>query len=352
MYDLNAQLKELMSLPGLSAYEAPVRNTIAAAWKPLVDELSISPIGSLHGLKKGKGESPRPGILLAAHMDAIGLMVTQVKGEFLQFTEIGGIDFRILPGMRVIVHGRTDIPGVVTLPREALLPDGKGSGPIEMEYLFVDVGLKAQEVAENIQVGDLISFAQEPMNLPTDIICGHTLDNRASVAAVSICLEELALVNHNWDVWAVATVQEEETLGGGFTSPFQIRPDLAIAIDVTFARGPGISDYRTHTLGKGITLGIGSNIHPAFFKAVKDCARKYDIPVHDEIMPSASGTDAFAMQIVAEGITTLVMGIPLRYMHTPVEMVALQDIRRAGHLLAAFIADLPIDFMSGLKWDD
>ncbi len=352
MIDIKQFINELLILPGLSAFEGPARAHIAQAWKPLVDTLEVSRIGSLHALKRGVGEEPRPRILLAAHMDAIGLMITRVQDGFLRFTEIGGIDSRLLPGMRVTVQGKRELPGVIVMPRDTLLPERKSNAPVEMKYLFIDVGLSPQETAELVSLGDLVSFAQEPMELPTEIITGHSLDNRASVAAVTLCLEELHNVSHNWDVWAVATAQEEETLGGGFTAPFIIQPDLAIAIDVTFAKGPGASDYRTFPLGKGVSLGIGSNIHPGFYKAVKAIADKLDIPTHNELIPGASGTDAYAMQIVAEGIATLVVGIPLRYMHTPVEMVALKDIRRAGHLLAAFIAQLPRNFMQTLQWDD
>ncbi len=352
MIDIKDFLHNLLSLPGLSAYEEPARQKISETWKPLVDEMYVSPIGSLHALSRGVGSEPRPKILLACHMDAIGMMVTGIEDGFLRFTEVGGIDHRLLPGMRVNVHGKRDLPGVIVMPRAELLPEGNGTAPVAMKYLFIDTGLLSEEVTSLVKIGDLVSFAQEPSELPNDIVIGHTLDNRVSVAAVTICLEELKKVSHDWDVWAVATVQEEETLGGGLTSPYAIQPDLAIAIDVTFAKGPGASDYRTFPLGKGVTLGIGSNVHPSFFKAVKDVADRLEIPTHDELMPLYSGTDALAMQIVREGIATLVLGIPLRYMHTPVEMVAMKDIQRAGRLMAAFIAGLPQDFMQRLHWDD
>jgi endoglucanase len=204
-----------------------------------------------------------------------------------------------------------------------------------------------------VRVGDLISFAQQPIELTEDLLAGHSLDNRASVASVTACLEELQQIQHDWDVWAVASVQEEETLGGAYTSPFKIRPDLAIAVDVTFARGPGSpSDYSTFPLGKGVTLGWGANIHPALYKAFKDLAEKLDMPAHDELMPRMSGTDAMGIQVVAEGIPTMVLSIPIRYMHTPVEVVSMKDIARAGHLMAQFIAGLPSNFMDILHWDD
>ncbi len=109
-------------------------------------------------------------------------------------------------------------------------------------------------------------------------------------------------MQHAWDVWAVASVQEEESLAGALTSPFAIRPDLAVAVDVTFAKGPGVSDHRTFAMGKGPTLGWGPNIHPAMYKAFKDLAEHLDIPYQFEAMPRHSGTDATGMQVVAEGI--------------------------------------------------
>lgn len=352
MTDLSAFLKELISLPGLSGHEGPVREVIARTWQPLVDELSTSRLGSLHGLRRGSGNEPRPRILLSAHMDAIGLMVTQIKDGFLRFTQIGGVDPRILPGQQVIVHGRRDLPGLVVQPPDRLLPGENGDKTVAMEYLFIDTGLLPEETAQLVRTGDLVSFAQPPLDLSGETLAGHSLDNRASVTAVTACLEELARSRHAWDVWAVASVQEEETLGGAFTSPFDIRPDLAVAIDVTFAKGPGANDYRTAPLGKGPTLGWGPNIHPALYKAFKDLCDDLDIPNSMETMPSMSGTDAMGLQIVAEGIPTMVVSIPLRYMHTPVELIAMKDVTRVGHLLAEFIARLEPDFISKIQWDE
>ena len=121
MIELAPFLKQLISLPGLSGYEAPVREVIADAWRPLVDELSVSRLGSLHGLKRGEGNEPHRRILLSAHMDAIGLMVTTIMDGLLHITDIGGVDQRILPGQMVTVHGRRDLPGVVAQPPDRLI---------------------------------------------------------------------------------------------------------------------------------------------------------------------------------------------------------------------------------------
>jgi endoglucanase len=221
-----------------------------------------------------------------------------------------------------------------------------------LKYLLIDTGLTADEVAQLVRPGDLVSFAQLPLELAGDILAGHSLDDRASVAAITLCLQELQHMSPAWDVWAVATVQEEETFGGAYTSPFEIRPALAVAIDVTHATGPGVSDYRGFGLGKGLVLGWGPNIHPSVHKTFLELAKKLEIPYKIEAMARHSGTDAFAMQVVAEGIPTMVISIPLRYMHTPVEAVALKDIERTGHLLAEFIARLEPDYIQHIHWDD
>jgi endoglucanase len=352
MTELLPFLKSLLSVPGLSGHEGPARDLISAEWKPLVDELSISRLGSLHGLKRGSGSEPRPRLLLSAHMDAIGMMVTRIVDGFIRVTEIGGIDHRILPGQPVTVHGRRDLPAIVAQPTAQLLPPGKGSGPVIMDYLWIDTGLLPEEVNQLVRVGDLVSYAQEPLELPGECLSGHTLDNRASVAAVTFCLEELQTRRHAWDVWAVASVQEEETMGGALTSPFQIRPDLAVAIDVTFGKGPGSNEYNTFPLGKGVALGWGPNFHPALHKRFKEVADKLEIPLHNDIIARHSGTDAYGIQVVAEGIPSILLSIPLRYMHTPVETVSLKDIRRTGRLMAEFIARLESDFVQKITWEN
>lgn len=351
MNDLLALLKEMLSTSGLSGFEGPIREVVQKSWEPLTDELSVSKIGSLHGLKKGRGEEPRHRVLISAHMDAIGMMVTSIRDGLIHITEIGGLDHRILPGQVVTVHGRETLPGLVVQPPGHVLPESVGDGPVDMKYLLVDVGLRQDEVAEKVRVGDTVSYAQEPLELTGEALAGHTLDNRVSVAATTLCLETLQSRFHDWDVWAVASAQEEETLGGALTSPFDIRPDIAIVIDVCFAKGPGANDWRNLPFGEGVGLGYGPNIHPALYDAFEKKAKALEIPYHRDLMPKMSGTDAMAIQIVGEGIPCMVLGIPLRYMHTPVETVSLKDIRRAGRLMAEFIADLSPETIDEIKWE-
>jgi putative aminopeptidase FrvX len=353
MTDILPFLKSLLSIPGISGFEMPAADLIKKEWGPLADELSLSRLGSLHALKKGSGLPPRPSIMLACHMDAIGMMVSKIEKGFLRITYIGGIDPRVLPSQAVTVHAKDgDLPGVIVMPPATHLPEETGKGFLHIRHLFVDVGLSPSKVENLVRIGDLVSFGIEPFEMSGDTLCGHSVDNRASVAAVTVCLQELQSKAHTWDVFAVATVQEEMAYIGAVSSAFELKPDLGIAIDVTFGKGPGANDWQSFALGEGPTLGYGPNIHPFLHKKFKELAEQLEIPFSIEYLPHSSGTDGMAIQVTAGGIPVFVLGIPTRNMHTPVEMVALKDIRRAGRLLAEFVAGLEADFMQTITWDE
>ena len=355
-FELHPFLKSMLSVAGLSGYETPIRDVITPVWQELSDRTWVSSHGSLHAVRYGDGAEPRPKVMIAAHMDAIGLMVTGIEDGFLRITQVGGVDPRILPGQMVLVHGSNsgeiiELPAMVVMPPAHLLPkDGKG-GTLPQKYLLVDTGLRAGEVEALIRVGDVISFATEPRELSGDTISGHTLDNRASVAATTVALDLLSRRKHLWDVIAVATAQEEVGGIGAMGSSFDIMPDFAIVIDVTFANGPGGGGVGVFDMGKTVPLTWGSCDHPALYNAMKATADEYEISVTRDFAPSGSGTDAYDVQVAQAGIPVVELGIPLRYMHTPVEVVSIKDIKRAGRLMAEFICDLPLDFMNSVRWE-
>ena len=354
MTDILPFLKSLISVSGLSGFESPVADLITEKWSPLVDELQLSRVGSLHGLKKGTGKAPRPSLMIATHMDAIGMRVSKIVDGFLHITNIGGIDVRVLPGAEVTVHAsRSDeeIPGVIVMRPAGFLPESVGDKVHGIEYLLVDTGLLPGEVMKKVYVGDLVSFANQPLELAGDVLSGHTLDNRASIAALTICLEELQNKPHIWDVWAVATVQEEVSYLGAYSSTFELRPQIAIVVDGSFAKGPGANGWQTFGMGKGVGLCIGPNMHPFLHKKLKELAERLEIPWFLDVTTTHSGTDAFAIQVTAEGIPTGLVEFPIRYMHTPVESVAMKDIQRAGRLLAEFVASLEPDFVDTIIWE-
>ncbi len=354
MTDIIPFLKSLLSVSGLSGFEGPVAKLIEEKWRPLVDETSLSRVGSLHGLKKGSGKEPRPSIMIATHMDAIGLRVSKIRDGFLHITNIGGIDIRVLPGMEVTVHAsgtNEEMPAVIAMPSARLLPESEGEAVVAIKHLLVDTGLTPREVEKKVRVGDLVSFANEPLELAGDVLSGHSVDNRASVAALTVCLEELQSKSHLWDVWAVATVQEENSYLGAYSSAFQLRPQLAIAVDGTHAKGPNANGWQTFPMGKGVGLCVGPNMHPFLHKRLKEIADRTEIPWFLDVTPDHSGTDAYPMQTTVEGIPTALVEFPIRYMHTPVESVAVKDIQRAGRLLAEFIASLEVDFVDTIVWE-
>ncbi len=354
--DILALLKRLSDAVGLSGYEHEVRALIKGELAQYADEVRIDKLGNLIALKRGtlpgEDEALCRRIMLAAHMDEIGLMVTGVEEGFLRIAQVGGVDERLLPGQPVTVRGSANgehiLPGVIASVPPHLVPDEERGWVLPLDKLFVDVGLPPEEVKKRVRVGDLVSFRTEAVELKGGLLTGKAMDNRASVAAVIHCLELLSGMRHTWDVYAVATVQEEVGLKGALTSAFGVKPDVAIAIDVTWADQAGVSDDQTFALGKGPTIGIGPNFHPALHRALVDAAKAQEIPYHIEPTPGASGTDAWAIQISREGIPTALLGIPNRYMHSPVEVIAVKDVNRTGRLLAHFISGLSPGFLETL----
>ena len=189
------------------------------------------------------------------------------------------------------------------------------------------------------------------VELKGELVAGKALDDRASVAAAAVCLEELGRVRHQWDVYAVATVQEEVGYKGAFTSTYGLQPDVGIAIDVTWAKQPGTPDEYTFELGKGPTISRGPNFHPKLQDALVETAQALEMSYHVEVATRPGGTDAYAIQISREGIPAGLLSIPQRNMHTPVETVSIRDVERVGRLLAAFIARLDDGFLASLSWD-
>ncbi len=351
MTDLLQLLKTLCSASGMSAYESPIRNTIAEIWEPLTDTIETTPIGNLIATKQGTAAGERPTILLAAHMDMIGLMVSQISGEFLKVRPIGGIDNRVLPGSLVTVHANDgDLSGVVTSKPPHLQTSAERKQYLSLDDQYIDVGLSAAEVAEKVSIGDVVSFAQAPSLLNETTLVARSLDNRASVAAVTLVLEQLQSRQHQWDVIAAATVQEEVGLVGAYGTGFDQNPDLAIVIDVTFGRQAGTQEWETFKLGNGPTIGWGANLHPLFYKRVRKVAAELEMTLHDDLLPRSSGTDAIAIQVSQSGIPCALISIPIKNMHTPVETVVLKDIERAAKLMTEVISGLDANTLDELSF--
>jgi putative aminopeptidase FrvX len=351
-------LKSFAETPGPSGFETRISDLVRETWQPFVDDIDVDRVGNLVGLKKGAGSDPKPKILLAAHMDEIGLMVTKMEaypdtgGGFLRATSVGGVDRRQLYGQRVVVHGskneQRDLPGVLGSLPSWMLPNDRGEKTQDYLDLVVDLGLSLSEIEETVSVGDFISFQQPVRKLLNKRVTGKALDNRVSVVVLSKCLEMLRKRSHQWDVIAVATAQEETVLLGAFTSAYDQQPDVAIAVDVTFAKGPGVTEDFSYGLGDGPAIGIGPNVHPGIFQALQDAADRIEVDVHIEPHSRMSGTDLVGLQIARQGIPTGLVSIPIRNMHTSSEIVSLVDINRASRLIVEFITNLDDTFLSAL----
>lgn len=347
---INAQMqsaREFLSLlsisSGVSGYEVSIAALVMERFMAITDEVRSDTFGNVYALKKGKGKGHKK-IMLAAHMDEIGLIVKKIDPRgFLRFTSIGGIDQRTLLSQEVLVHGRQAVPGVIGSLPPHMLQNLDSDQAVKMEEMVIDVGLSPAKINEVIQVGDVITLRRETYPLLNNVMAGKSLDDRAGVVVMMVCLEELSRLQYTHDVIAVATTQEEVGVRGAFTSAYTLNPDLAVAIDVTHASTPDTKGQVTIDLGKGPAVGLGPNIHPAIYRHLADIAQEHRLPIQIEPIPGASGTDAWAIQVTQAGIPTGLISIPLRYMHTSVETLDMQDVLNSGKLLAHFISSLPDD---------
>lgn len=349
-FDVKEFLKKASMAHGVSGYEfMNARAVCEEAMKEVGLEVRNDTFGNAIGVRRGEGAEPRPKIMLAGHMDEIGLMVTKIEEKgFLRFTQVGGVDPRILPGHEVIVFGKRPLTGLIGVKPPHLTPPEEAEKATKMRDLAIDVGLPEAEVRDLVRVGDVVTFKRQVTELIGDVLSGKSMDDRAGVAVFLVAVDELKKYKVEADVYAVATTQEEVGLKGAITSAYGIRPDIGIAIDVCHAETPGVPEWRTSALGKGPAIAMGANIHPKVYAGLESAAKELGISIQPEPAPAATGTDAWGIQMSAEGVATGLISIPLRYMHTSVETLSLGDVEKAGKLLARFIAQVDAAFVKEL----
>lgn len=333
-------IRALSEGSGVSGYESMLVPLVEQRFVELADEVITDKFGNFYATKHGSRENST--IMLAAHMDEVGLVVTKIDERgFVRFTDIAGIDQRTLLAQEVVIHGLRDLPGVIGSMPPHLVRATEAGKALKMEDMGIDVGLPAAKIRDIVQVGDTVTLKRQVRELQNQVLAGKSFDDRAGVAVMAVCLEELAKLKFGPKVVAVATTQEEVGLRGAKTSAFTVNPDLGIAIDVTHAATP---DTKVSIeLGKGPAIALGANVHPAIYRHLVDSAQAARLPFQREPIPGVSGTDAWAMQVSQAGIPTGLVSIPVRYMHTSVETMDLQDVILSGKLLAFFIAGLPED---------
>lgn len=346
-------LQELSEASGVSGYEHTIRDLVIEEFRPLVDEISVTKMGSVvalrRGTRNGNNKSPAPKLLIEGHMDEIGLMVTDIDHGYLRFTSVGGFDVRVLVAQEVLVHGKKELHGIIGSRPPHVLTEEERTKVIPMRDLFIDVGLPEDDVRKLVQVGDLITIYRKMLSLNGNLVSGKAFDDRAALVAVVEGLRHLSTTKHSCDVYAVANVQEEIGLRGAETSAFQINPDVAIAIDVTHAEQPNGGEINAVPLNAGMGIAMGPNMHPLVHQKLTEVAKANEIPYQVTAYSGATGTNAWAMQVVREGIPTALLEVPLRYMHTSVETISVGDLERIGRLLSAFAASMDDKWLKELK---
>ena len=336
-------LRDLLLAQGPSGHEtAPV-----AVWRAAAQAFGAAVETDLLGTPRARvagaaaGENPRR-LLVMGHIDEIGLIVTHIDEEgFLWFDSLGGWDAQVLVGQRVALTTRAgSLPGVIGRKPIHLLREEDRKKVPELRDLHIDIGARdGEQAAELVRVGDVAVIAAEPLELPNGRLAARALDNRLGSF---VALEAARLVaeagDSHWELIAVAAAQEETTFGGSRTSAFALEPDAAIVVDGTHATdAPGIEVKQSgkHPLGSGPVLGRGSTLHPALFELLHETAEREGIPFTVEASGRATGTDADAVHLSRAGVPTALVSVPLRYMHSPVELVALSDVHATARLIAA-----------------
>ncbi len=347
-------LAELIEIPGGSGYEEQAAELIAKEFSRLCDQVHTDSFYNVYGIKRGSvslESGERPKVMLAAHMDEIALMVKDIDEKgFLRFTSIGGVDQRILLAQEVTVHGREKLYGIVSTVPPHLQDAGEAQKVIKMKDMCIDVGLPPDRVKKLVRVGDLITFRSPLATMQGSMVNGKSIDDRASVVMLAEVMRELDRLQYAAEVYCVATVQEEVGTRGAVISTYKVQPDIGIAIDVTHGETPDAPKEDTYAMDKGIAICKGPNMHPGLTEKLIETAREYGIEYQISVAPGPTGTDARSMQISRSGVPTVLLELPLRYMHTTVETLNLDHIKSGARLLALFIASLKEGWQEWLKY--
>jgi len=341
-------LERLSNACGVAGREEEVRSLMREFLEPCVDEIKEDKLGNVIGIRKGKKEAPA--VMLAAHMDEIGLMVKNITKEgFVQFSKIGGIDDRILIAQRVVVHtDKGRLPGIIGSKPPHILKEEEKKKVIEADDLFIDVGATSKEEAEKmgVRVGDPISFDIRFARVGKDAVIGKAFDDRVGCATLVEIMRRLPEVNCT--VYAVGTIQEEVGLRGATIAAFRLYPDVGIAIDVTIAGDiPGVKEVEAPIkMRKGPSLTVadmGLIAHPKVLRLFIDAAEESGVPYQLE-SGLHGATDAARIALSREGVPSGVISIPTRYIHSPASMLSLNDVENAVRLGVTAIKNVPKHF--------
>lgn len=337
--DYQHVLSRLCGLSAPSGFEASAALEARRMLAPFVDEVSIDRLGSVLGVRRcGKENAPR--LLLDAHLDEIGFIVTGHEDGFLRFATLGGVDPRMLPDREVTIMTDPPIYGVV-----ACLPPHVQSGEdmdksVPVSDSYIDVGLDQEEAQKRIPIGTPITFRGGCFRLGEELLCGKAMDDRACFAILLDAAAQLKEKELDVDLFILGSTQEETSSAGAVTAAYGAAPQMCIAVDVTHGSTPDGQKDKTFPLGEGPVIGVGPNCTRWMSDKLLNLGKELDIPTQMEVMSGHSGTNAWPLQISREGVATAVLSLPLRYMHTPVEVCAREDMENTAKLLAAFVERL------------
>ncbi|NLD52558.1 MAG: M42 family metallopeptidase [Clostridiales bacterium] len=335
-------LRSVTALPGLTGQEGQVAEYIAAAFRPYADEVKIDRCNNVIAHVKGDG----PRLQFCAHLDEIGLMVSKIEEDgCLRLRNVGGVDPRIMPGMQVQVYGKRQLTGVIGAKAPHLLSQEEREQNYKREDLYVDLGMPAPQVRELVQVGDLVALEARYVNLQNGRIATKTADDRACVAILYRAMQLLRGMKHKADLYFVATCQEEIGSYGAAMTAFSIQPDYGIALDVCHAHTPGAPSWRTHELD-ALVASTGPFVHSMVRRKLMETAKQNNIQVQTAVVPRSTFTDADSMNIQRGGIPTALLELPLKYMHTAVEVLDMHTLEEGARLLAHFAC------AAELAWED
>lgn len=337
------ELKELTmtlcSLSGPSGFEDGVREYIASYMHPFADEVKTDVMGNVLAVRRC-GKPGAKTLLLDAHMDEIGLVVTAAEDGFLRFAALGGVDPRMLPAREVRVLGERELFGVIdTMPPHALKAEDMEKS-IPLDKLRIDVGLTQEEAEHIAPPGTPVVFSAGCAELGADAICGKSLDDRSCAAILMKAFEELSQKELSVDLYLMLSAQEEVGCRGAGVGAWSVEPDYAVVSDVTFAKTPDSKEVTTEA-GKGAAVGIGPNMNRAMTKELFRIAQERGIPCQPEVCPGGhSGTNASAVQVSRAGVATALVSLPIKYMHTPIETARLDDMDSVLRLIVAYAEEL------------
>lgn len=341
---------ELTSFCCPTGFEDEIRKYIVNRFKDRCN-VKTDKMGNVFVEVKGIGDSQGPKFMISAHIDEIGFMVSFITKEgFLRITPLGGQNYRILPGQRVTVFSeKGEFQGVIAEKPIHLLDADERKKLVKKDEIFVDIGASSKKKAQEfISVGDFLTFQRQCEWLGQgDIFSCKSGDDRIGTLVEILVLEYFIEHPAEWNVIGVFSTQEEIGTRGAITSAYAVDPDAALALEVTHAIDfPGISKEKHGdvVLGKGPSVAIGPNLHPKLTKFIIEQGKKHAIPFQIEVEPRPTGTDARAIQVTRSGVATSLISVPLRYMHTNIEVLSPVDIYHTKELVIKLIAELPRDF--------